>query len=165
PCPPRIARASALLSASTNRDTFNRPWSVAEYTFGDAIRRHEAQYAARAAAALAAGIEPPPYQPYVTGLIPPDTPEGLEDQKMQQQTNEYWAAHFRAQIAERPDLQRALAEEEQREEANETQITEARINQIQAKAEEFLCNLPALFFPHSSFRPIGTRRKTALDRL
>jgi hypothetical protein len=54
PCCPRIARVSSLLSGSTNRDPLNRPWSVAEYTFGDAIRRHEAQYAARAAAALAA---------------------------------------------------------------------------------------------------------------
>jgi hypothetical protein len=27
---------------------------------------------------------------------------------MQQHSNEYWAAHFRAQIAERPDLQEAL---------------------------------------------------------
>jgi hypothetical protein len=79
----RIARAAALLSASTQRDPLNRPWSVAEYTFGDAIRRHEAQYAARAAAALAEGIEPPPYEPFVTGLIHPDTPEGIEDPQMQ----------------------------------------------------------------------------------
>jgi hypothetical protein len=121
---PRIARAAALLSGSTQRDPLNRPWSVAEYTFGDAIRRHEAQYAARAAAALAEGIEPPPYQPYVTGLIAPGTPEYAEDQQMQQQTSEYWAAHFRAQIAERPDLQRALAEEAAEEENEEPQATE-----------------------------------------
>ncbi len=31
---------------------------------------------------------------------------------MQQHSSEYWAEHFRDQIAERPDLQRALAEEE-----------------------------------------------------
>ena len=112
-CRPRIARASALLSGSTSRDPLNRPWSVAEYTFGDAIRRHEAQYAARAAAALAAGIEPPPYKPYVTGLIRPGTPEHAEDQQMQQHSDEYWSAHFRAQIAERPDIQQYLAEQDE----------------------------------------------------
>ena len=113
PCRPRIARASALLSGSaTTSDPLNRPWSIAEYTFGDAIRRHEAQYAARAAAALAAGIEPPPYEPFATGLIAPGTPEALEDEQMQQHTNEYWAAHFRRQIAERPDIQKYLEEEE-----------------------------------------------------
>jgi hypothetical protein len=31
---------------------------------------------------------------------------------MQQHSDEYWSTHFRAQIAERPDLQRALAKEE-----------------------------------------------------
>jgi hypothetical protein len=100
---PRIARAAALLSGSVSRDPLNRPWSVAEYTFGDAIRRHEAQYAARAAACLAVGIEPPPYEPFATGLIPAGTPEYEEDQRMQQHSSEYWAAHFRKQIAERPD--------------------------------------------------------------
>ena len=98
---PRIARASALLAGSSNRDPLNRPWSVAEYTFGDAIRRHEAQYAARAAAALAAGIEPPPYEPFATGLIALGTPEHEEDQQMQQQSNQYWADHFRKLIADR----------------------------------------------------------------
>jgi hypothetical protein len=110
-CRPRIARASSLLSGSTNRDPLNRPWSVAEYTFGDAIRRHEAQYAARAKAALAVGIEPPPYQPYITGLLRPGTPEHDEDQQMQQHSSEYWSEHFRKQIAERPDIQRYLDEE------------------------------------------------------
>ncbi len=98
---PRIARAAALLAGSSSRDPLNRPWSVAEYTFGDAIRRHEAQYAARAAAALAAGIEPPPYEPFATGLIAPGTPEHEEDQQMQQQSNQYWADHFRKLIADR----------------------------------------------------------------
>ena len=96
----RIARASALLAGSSSRDPLNRPWSVAEYTFGDAIRRHEAQYAARAAAALAAGIEPPPYEPFATGLIALGTPEHEEDQQMQQQSNQYWADHFRKLIAD-----------------------------------------------------------------
>jgi hypothetical protein len=109
----RVARAAALLSGSTNRDPLNRPWSIAEYTFGDAVRRHEAQYAARAAAALAVGIEPPPYEPYITGLIHPGTPEHEEDQQMQQHSSEYWAAHFRKLIAERPDIQQALDDEEQ----------------------------------------------------
>ncbi len=116
---PRIARASALLSGSTSRDPLNRPWSVAEYTFGDAIRRHEAQYAARAAAALAAGIEPPPYEPFTTGLIPPGHPDYEEDQQMQQHSSEYWAAHFRKLIAERPDVQQYL-EEEQATESSES---------------------------------------------
>ena len=129
---PRIARASALLSGNSSRDPLNRPWSVAEYTFGDAIRRHEAQYAARAAACLAAGIEPPPYQPYTTGLIPPGHPDYEEEQKMQQHSSEYWAAHFRKQIAdpksrtglrpcggERPDLEQEVAQEEQAGSAGE----------------------------------------------
>jgi hypothetical protein len=107
----RIAHASALLSGSTNRDPLNRPWSIAEYTFGDAVRRHEAQYAARAAAALAVGIEPPPYEPFVSGLIRPGTPEWEEDQHMQHHSSEYWAAHFRKQIADRPDIQQYLEEE------------------------------------------------------
>jgi hypothetical protein len=111
----RVARAEALLSGSSNRDPLNRPWSIAEYTFGDAVRRHEAQYAARAAAALAVGIEPPPYEPYITGLIYPGTPEHEEDQQMQQRSSEYWTAHFRKLIAERPDIQQALAEEEQQQ--------------------------------------------------
>jgi hypothetical protein len=81
---PRIARAASLLSGSASRDPLNRPWSVAEYTFGDAIRRHEAQYAARAAAALAEGIEPPLYEPFTTGMIPPSHPDYEEDQQMQQ---------------------------------------------------------------------------------
>src|ERR1700758_4066061 len=96
-----VKGASSLLSANTNRDPLNRPWSVAEYTFGDAIRRHEAQYAARAAAALAAGIEPPPYEPFTTGMIPPGHPDYEEAQQMQQHSSEYWAAHFRKLIAER----------------------------------------------------------------
>jgi hypothetical protein len=107
----RVARASALLSGSTNRDPLNRPWSIAEYTFGDAVRRHEAQYAARAAAALAVGIEPPPYEPFVSGLVRPGTPEWKEDQQMQQHSSEYWAEHFRKQIADRPDIQQYLEEE------------------------------------------------------
>ncbi len=115
----RVARAAALLSGSTNRDPLNRPWSIAEYTFGDAVRRHEAQYAARAAAALAVGIEPPPYEPYITGLIHPGTPEHEEDQQMQQHSSEYWAAHFRKLIAERPDIQQALDEEGHEEEGRE----------------------------------------------
>jgi hypothetical protein len=32
---------------------------------------------------------------------------------MQQHSSEYWAAHFRKLIAKRPDIQQALAEEEQ----------------------------------------------------
>jgi hypothetical protein len=116
----RIARASALLSGSTSRDPLNRPWSIADYTFGDAIRRHEAQYAARAAAALAVGIEPPPYEPYITGLIRPGTPEWEEEQQMQQHSSEYWADHFRRQIAERPDIQQYLAEVEEEEEQQQT---------------------------------------------
>jgi hypothetical protein len=107
----RIARASSLLAATTSRDPLNRPWSVAEYTFGDAIRRHEAQYAARAAACLAVGIEPPPYEPFATGLIPAGTPEYEEDQQMQQHSSEYWAAHFRNLLAERPGVPECLEEE------------------------------------------------------
>ena len=108
---PRIARAASLLSASTTRDPLNRPWSVAEYTFGDAIRRHEAQYAARAAACLKEGIEPPPYEPFTAGMIPPGAPGYEEDQQMQQHSSQYWAEHFRKQIADRPDILQYLEEE------------------------------------------------------
>jgi hypothetical protein len=57
------------------------------------------------------GIEPPPYEPYITGLLRPGTPEHDEDQQMQQHSSEYWSEHFRKQIAERPDIQRYLDEE------------------------------------------------------
>ena len=117
---PRIAHASSLLSASPSRDPLNRPWSVAEYTFGDAIRRHEAQHAARAAACLKVGIEPPPYLPYTTGLIPPGHPDYKEEQQMQQHSSEYWAEHFRKQIAERPDIQKYLEEEAAAESAGKS---------------------------------------------
>jgi hypothetical protein len=110
PCCPRIARVSSLLSGSTNRDPLNRPWSVAEYTFGDAIRRHEAQYAARAAAALAAASNRRPTS-RTTRDCAAGTPEHEEDQQMQQHSSEYWTAHFRKQIAERPDIQPYLDEQ------------------------------------------------------
>ncbi|HZD50091.1 MAG TPA: hypothetical protein VE178_15215 [Silvibacterium sp.] len=110
----RVARASSLLSGSASRDPLNRPWSVAEYTFGDAIRRHEAQYAARAAAALAVGIEPPPYEPFMTGLHAPGTPEREEDEQMQQHSREYWAEHFRKQIAERVEEHSDIKQSDER---------------------------------------------------
>jgi hypothetical protein len=127
---PRIARAASLLSESSGsvaQDPLNRPWSVAEYTFGDKVRRHEAQYAARAAAALAAGIEPPPYQPFATGLVDPAGREGMEDKLIQDRANEYWAQHFRAQLAQRPAQSLPLNDEDEGE--NE-------IDRIQARAEE-----------------------------
>ena len=60
---------------------------------------------------LAVGIEPPPYEPFVTGLVRPGTPEWEEEQQMQQHSSEYWAEHFRKRIAERPDIQQYLDEE------------------------------------------------------
>jgi hypothetical protein len=36
---------------------------------------------------------------------------------MQKHSNEYWAEHFRKQIAERPDIQQYLAQEEAAEES------------------------------------------------
>jgi hypothetical protein len=38
--------------------------SIYDYLYGDDIKKHEAQYAARCAAALEAGIDPPPYEPF-----------------------------------------------------------------------------------------------------
>ncbi len=141
----RLARAAALLSGSPAQDPLNRPWSVADYTFGDSVRRHEAQYAARAAAALAAGIEPPPYEPFVTGLIDPASDEGLEhhleEQERQRRTNEYWAAHFRKQLADRPDVQQALAAEQPGAPESSGEIEE-----IQARAEQLLRHLPIRVF-------------------
>jgi hypothetical protein len=134
---PRIARASALLSGSPSRDPLNRPWSVAEYTFGDAIRRHEAQYAARAAAALAVGIEPPPYEPFTTGLIPSGHPDYEEDQQMQQHSSEYWAAHFRKLIAERPDIQQYLEEEKQYLEEEDVAESAPDTKNSQLETEDF----------------------------
>jgi hypothetical protein len=32
---------------------------------------------------------------------------------MQQHSDEYWSSHFRAQIAERPDIQQYLAEQDE----------------------------------------------------
>jgi hypothetical protein len=40
------------------------------------------------------GIEPPPYEPFITGLLAPGT-EFEEDQQMQQHSGEYWTAHCR----------------------------------------------------------------------
>ncbi|HTW48152.1 MAG TPA: hypothetical protein VMD92_09390, partial [Acidobacteriaceae bacterium] len=49
------------------------------------------------------------------GLIPPGHPDYEEEQQMQQHSSEYWTAHFRKLIAEQPDIQQYLDEEEQRD--------------------------------------------------
>jgi hypothetical protein len=162
---PRIARAAALLSGSPAQDPLNRPWSVADYTFGDSVRRHEAQYAARAAAALAAGIEPPPYEPFVTGLVDPASDEGLEhhleDQERQRRTNEYWVAHFRKQLADRPDVQQALAAEQPGKPENNPENS-GEIAAIQARAEQLLRHLPIHVFTGADRSP-GSPSDPALN--
>jgi len=44
-------------------------------------------------------------------MIPPGAPGYEEDQQMQQHSSQYWAEHFRKQIADRPDIQQYLEEE------------------------------------------------------
>ncbi|HTD56462.1 MAG TPA: hypothetical protein VK670_13825, partial [Silvibacterium sp.] len=50
-------------------------------------------------------------EPFTAGMIPPGAPGYEEDQQMQQHSSQYWAEHFRKQIADRPDIQQYLEEE------------------------------------------------------
>jgi len=45
------------------------------------------------------------------GLLP--APEYEENQQMQQHSSQYWADHFRKLIAEQPDIQQFLNQEQQ----------------------------------------------------
>jgi hypothetical protein len=58
----RIACASKLYDES--KDPISREPDFHDYLYGDDIQKHEAQYAARARAAIEAGLEPPPYEPF-----------------------------------------------------------------------------------------------------
>ncbi|WP_446742523.1 hypothetical protein [Silvibacterium acidisoli] len=126
--PLRRATAATLLSSSAASDPLSRPWSVADYTFGDSIRRHEAQYAARAAAALAAGIEPPPYQPFDTGLLDPTSDEAAVERERQQSADHLWTAHFQALLEQRQAA--AVAAPESRNENENDPEPPARPGQL-----------------------------------
>jgi hypothetical protein len=56
----KTACATKLYPAS---DPISREPNYNHYLFGDQVQKHEAQYAARARAAIEAGLEPPPYEP------------------------------------------------------------------------------------------------------
>lgn len=53
---------------------------------------------------------------------PAGSPGYEEEQQMQQYSSEYWAEHFRNQIADRPDIQKYLREEEAREAARNREL-------------------------------------------
>jgi hypothetical protein len=60
----RTAPAEKLYAPPRTTDPVNQPFNLADYLYGDAHKKHEAQYAARARAAIEAGLEPPPYEPF-----------------------------------------------------------------------------------------------------
>lgn len=62
--PPRFAPAQKLCAHQPATDPTSNPTNIYDYLYGDEIKKHEAQYAARCAAALEAGIDPPPYEPF-----------------------------------------------------------------------------------------------------
>ena len=63
----RSASAHALRSADTLNPIQKEP-DYHDYLYGDDIAKHEAQHAARARAALQAGLEPPEYTPWDTSI-------------------------------------------------------------------------------------------------
>ena len=67
--PLKTASAEKLYAKELTRDPANKEVNVIDYLYGDHIRKYEAQYAARAAAAIREGIEPPPYEPFAVNKI------------------------------------------------------------------------------------------------
>ena len=65
----RTASAQKLYNKELTRDPANKELNVIDYLYGDHIRKYEAQYAARAAAAIREGLEPPPHEPFTTNKI------------------------------------------------------------------------------------------------
>jgi hypothetical protein len=60
----RQASAEKLYTKELTLDPVNKPFNLTDYLYGDHHKKHEAQYAARARAAIEAGLEPPPYEPF-----------------------------------------------------------------------------------------------------
>ena len=95
----RTASAQKLYNKELTRDPANKEVNVIDYLYGDHIRKYEAQYAARAAAAILEGIEPPPYEPFAVNKIELEgekrykaTMEQVEKNK--QIANEIWERRF-----------------------------------------------------------------------
>ena len=65
----RTASAQKLYNKELTRDPANKELNVIDYLYGDHIRKYEAQYAARAAAAIREGLEPPPHEPFAVNKI------------------------------------------------------------------------------------------------
>ena len=65
----KTASAERLYAKELTRDPANKELNVIDYLYGDHIRKYEAQYAARAAAAIREGLEPPPHEPFTTSKI------------------------------------------------------------------------------------------------
>jgi hypothetical protein len=61
---PRSAPAQKLYNPHLTLDPVNKEVSLYDYLYGGHHKKHEAQYAARARAAIEAGLEPPPYEPF-----------------------------------------------------------------------------------------------------
>ena len=95
----RTASAQKLYNKELTRDPANKELNVIDYLYGDHIRKYEAQYAARAAAAIREGLEPPPHEPFTTNKIELEgekrykaTMEQVEKNK--QIANEIWERRF-----------------------------------------------------------------------
>jgi hypothetical protein len=65
----RVAPAQKLYAQHLTVDPANKEVDVYTYLYGDHLKKYEAQYAARARAAIEAGIEPPPYEPFATNKV------------------------------------------------------------------------------------------------
>ena len=95
----KTAPAEKLYSKQLTIDPANKEVSLYDYLYGDKHKQYEAQYAARARAALEAGIEPPPYEPFDPKKI---ESEGMrrykatmeEVEKNKQIAEEIWQRRF-----------------------------------------------------------------------
>ncbi len=65
----RTAPAQKLYNKELTRDPANKEVNLYDYLYGEHHKKYEAQYAARAKAAIEAGIEPPPYEPFAINKI------------------------------------------------------------------------------------------------
>jgi hypothetical protein len=68
----RSASATKLYHQQQTKALKTQSYSFHDYIYGDKIKQHEAQYAARARAALEAGIDPPPYEPWDINKYEPE---------------------------------------------------------------------------------------------
>jgi hypothetical protein len=104
---PRVASAHNLYAKELTIDPANKEVSLYDYLYGDKHKQYEAQYAARARAALEAGIEPPPYEPFNPKKI---ESEGMrrykatmeEVEKNKQIAEEIWQRRFGNEDPELP---------------------------------------------------------------